>query len=62
MKKTIAILTATRAEYGLLKTIIKSLILDGTFNIKVVVTAAHLSSEFGMTCKEIEEDGIKIDR
>ena len=61
-KKTIAVLTATRAEYGLLKTIIKALIKDGFFNIKVIVTAAHLSPEFGMTCKEIEADGIEIDK
>ena len=62
MKKTICVFTATRAEYGLLKTIIKALIKDGSFNIKTVVTAAHLSPEFGMTCQEIEDDGIKIDR
>lgn len=61
-KKTIAVLTATRAEYGLLKTIIKALIKDVFFNIKVIVTAAHLSPEFGMTCKEIEADGIEIDK
>ena len=62
MKKTICVFTATRAEYGLLKAIIKALIADETFNIKVVATAAHLSPEFGMTCQEIEDDGIKIDR
>ncbi len=62
MKKTICVFTATRAEYGLLKTIIKTLIADGTFNIKVVATAAHLSPEFGMTYQEIEDDGIRIDR
>lgn len=62
MKKTICVFTATRAEYGLLKTIIKALISDGTFNIKVVATAAHLSPEFGMTYQEIEDDGIRIDR
>ena len=62
MKKTICVFTATRAEYGLLKTIIKALIADGTFNIKVIATGAHLSPEFGMTYQEIEEDGIKIDR
>ena len=61
-KKTIAVLTATRAEYGLLKTIIKALIADDTFDIKVIATAAHLSPEFGMTCQEIEADGIPIDR
>ena len=62
MKKTICVFTATRAEYGLLKTIIKALIADNTFNIKVVATAAHLSPEFGMTYQEIVDDGIKIDR
>ena len=62
MKKTICVFTATRAEYGLLKTIIKALLADKTFNIKVVATAAHLSPEFGMTYQEIEDDGIKIDR
>ena len=62
MKKTICVFTATRAEYGLLKTIIKALLADKTFNIKVVATAAHLSPEFGMTYQEIEDEGIKIDR
>ncbi len=62
MKKTICVFTATRAEYGLLKTIIKTMIADGTFNIKVVATAAHLSPEFGLTYQEIEDDGIRIDR
>lgn len=62
MKKTIAVLTATRAEYGLLKTIIKALTADGSFNVRLVVTGAHLSPEFGLTYHEIEEDGIKIDK
>ena len=62
MKKTICVFTATRAEYGLLKTIIKVLISDGTFNIKLIATGSHLSPEFGLTYREIEDDGIKIDK
>ncbi len=62
MKKTIAIMTATRAEYGLLKPIIKAIISDGTFNVKIIASAAHLSLDFGMTYREIEDDGLKIDR
>ncbi len=62
MKKTITILTATRAEYGLLRPIIKALQDCGEFCVNVVVTGAHLSPEFGQTYKEIEEDGIRIDR
>lgn len=61
MKKTITVLTATRAEYGLLKTIIKALCADGNFEVKIAVTAAHLSPEFGFTINEIENDGFKID-
>lgn len=61
MKKKICILTATRAEYGLLKPIIKKLIITKEFDVRVVATGAHLSTEFGLTYREIEKDGIEID-
>lgn len=59
--KTITVLTATRAEYGLLKPIIVALKQVEGLDIKVAVTGAHLSPEFGLTYKEIESDGINID-
>lgn len=59
--KRICILTATRAEYGLLKPIINKLIADTNYDVRVVATGAHLSAEFGLTYKEIKNDGIKID-
>lgn len=59
--KKISILTATRAEYGLLKPIIEKLTSISEFDVRVVVTGAHLSPEFGLTYKEIEQDGIVID-
>lgn len=52
-------MTATRAEYGLLKPVI--LKLREEFDVRVVVTGMHLSPEFGLTYKEIENDGILID-
>lgn len=58
--KRIAVLTATRAEYGLLKKIIEKLRLCDEFETDVLVTGMHLSPEFGMTYKEIEKDGIPI--
>lgn len=61
MKKKISILTATRADYGLLKQIIKKLLAVSDFDVRVVVTGAHLSPEFGLTYREIEQDGIIID-
>jgi len=60
MKKKICILTATRAEYGLLRPIILKLMNVPEFDISVVVTGAHLSPEFGLTYKEIESDKITI--
>ncbi|MDT4763428.1 UDP-N-acetylglucosamine 2-epimerase [Sphaerochaeta sp. PS] len=62
MKKIISILTATRAEYGLLHPLILKLQKLGAFDVRVVVTGAHLSPEFGLTYKEIEEDNIEIDK
>jgi GDP/UDP-N,N'-diacetylbacillosamine 2-epimerase (hydrolysing) len=61
MKKTICIVTGTRAEYGLLRPIIKQLIASDRFVIKIVVTGMHLSEDFGFTYKEIEADGLAID-
>lgn len=62
MRISIGILTATRAEYGLLKPIIKKLKEIDDFDIKIIVTGAHLSSEHGLTYQEIERDGIAIDK
>lgn len=61
MKKIISVLTATRAEYGLLKPIIAKLNKFEEFDVKIVATGAHLSPEFGLTYQEIEKDGFLID-
>lgn len=60
--KKIVILTATRAEYGLLKPLMTELSADSYYETKIAVTGMHLSPEFGMTVKEIEADGIPIDK
>lgn len=60
--KKIIVLTATRAEYGLLAPIIKKLKKELEFEVKVVATGAHLSPEFGMTVNEIQKDGVIVDK
>lgn len=60
--KKIVILTATRAEYGLLAPIIKKLNKEPEIDVRVVATGTHLSPEFGMTVNEIKKDGIAIDK
>ena len=60
--KKIAILTATRAEYGLLAPVIRKLNMEPEIDVRVVVTGMHLCREFGMTVDEIRQDGVHIDR
>lgn len=60
--KKIGIVTATRAEYGLLSPVIKKLDQNPSFDVRVIVTGAHLSPEFGLTYREIEKDKIEIDQ
>lgn len=59
--KKIAIVTATRAEYGILKPLIVALKKESEFDTKLIVTGTHLLKEYGETYKLIEEDGIEID-
>ena len=60
MKKNIAIATGSRAEYGLLKNLIRLIDDSDKFNLQLLVTGSHLSEKYGLTFKEIEKDGIKI--
>ena len=58
--KKICVITGTRAEYGLLKPLIKKISDDSGVELQLVVTGMHLSPEFGLTYREIEEDGFEI--
>lgn len=60
--KKIVILTATRAEYGLLKPLMTGMLADPYYDVRIAVTGMHLSPEFGSTVKEIEYDGLSIDK
>lgn len=57
----IGVVTGTRAEYGLLYWLMKEIQADPDLKLQVLVTGMHLSPEFGLTYKVIEEDGFKID-
>lgn len=57
---SIAVLTATRAEYGLLRLVITRLVSKGV-DTRILVTGMHLSLAFGMTVSEITDDGFDID-
>jgi GDP/UDP-N,N'-diacetylbacillosamine 2-epimerase (hydrolysing) len=61
MKRKICLVTGSRAEYGLLKPLLEGVHDDEDLQLQLVVTGMHLSREFGLTYREIEEDGFSID-
>jgi len=58
--RKIAVFTGTRAEYGLLYWIIKSLEEAEQAELQLIVGGMHLSPEFGYTIEQIEQDGFPI--
>lgn len=62
MNRKICIITGTRAEYGLLRWVMQGIKGDNELTLQIIVTGMHLSPEFGLTYKAIEQDGFLIDR
>ena len=58
--RKICVVTGTRAEYGLLRPLIKKIDEDLELELQLIVTGMHLSPEFGLTYDEIIKDGFKI--
>jgi UDP-N-acetylglucosamine 2-epimerase (non-hydrolysing) len=59
MSRKIAVITGTRAEYGLLYWSMREL-QTRDVELHLIVTGAHLSPDHGMTVKQIEADGLPI--
>lgn len=59
--RKIAVVTGTRAEYGLIKNILKKIEESNCLQLKLIVTGTHLSEKYGNTINEIIEDGFNID-
>lgn len=52
----ICVVTGTRAEYGLLYWLMKEIDSDSELELQIIVTGMHLSPEFGLTYKVIEQE------
>ncbi|WP_411972627.1 UDP-N-acetylglucosamine 2-epimerase [Sphingobacterium sp. Lzh-3] len=59
--KKICVVTATRAEYGLLRPLMDLIQHSDRMLLQIIATGTHLSAEFGLTYKQIEADGFLID-
>ncbi|NKB20020.1 MAG: UDP-N-acetylglucosamine 2-epimerase (hydrolyzing) [Alphaproteobacteria bacterium] len=60
-KRRIAVVTGTRAEFGLLTPIMHAINAQPELELQTIATGMHLSHEFGMTFQTIENEGFKID-
>jgi GDP/UDP-N,N'-diacetylbacillosamine 2-epimerase (hydrolysing) len=61
MTRKICVVTGSRADYGLLRSVMQGIKNDPNLIIQVIATGMHLSPTFGLTYKEIESDGFFID-
>lgn len=59
-KKKICVISATRAEYGILKPLILKLKKCREWETQVILTGAHLLEKLGSTYREAERDRIEI--
>ena len=58
--KNICVVTGTRAEFGLLRQLMELLENSIEFNLQIVATGTHLSTEFGFTIEEVSSTGFTI--
>jgi UDP-N-acetylglucosamine 2-epimerase (non-hydrolysing)/GDP/UDP-N,N'-diacetylbacillosamine 2-epimerase (hydrolysing) len=59
-KRTIAVITTSRADYSHLYWPLRELAAHPDVDLKLVVMGSHLSPEFGLSAREIQKDGIAI--
>jgi UDP-hydrolysing UDP-N-acetyl-D-glucosamine 2-epimerase len=59
-RRSIAVLTTTRADYGVLRSLIREIAADAALELRLLVTGTHLSPAHGQTVREIEADGFPI--
>ncbi|KOA21126.1 UDP-N,N'-diacetylbacillosamine 2-epimerase (hydrolyzing) [Clostridium homopropionicum DSM 5847] len=60
LKRKIAVITGTRADYGIYYSVLKAIENNPKLDLNLIVCGMHLSPEFGYTVEEIEKDGFFI--
>ena len=58
--RTIAVITTSRADYGILRPVLSEIVAASDLQLKLIVSGTHLSPQHGHTVDEIERDGFPI--
>jgi GDP/UDP-N,N'-diacetylbacillosamine 2-epimerase (hydrolysing) len=56
----VGILTSSRADFGIYLPMVKKLFQDSYFQPEIIAFGTHLSTKFGMTINEIENEGFTV--
>jgi GDP/UDP-N,N'-diacetylbacillosamine 2-epimerase (hydrolysing) len=56
----IAVLTSSRADYGIYLPLLKKLKIDAFFKLKIIAFGTHLSESHGKTINHIQDDGFEV--
>jgi UDP-hydrolysing UDP-N-acetyl-D-glucosamine 2-epimerase len=59
-KRKILYISGTRADYGLMKSVLKAINSHPELKLEIVATGMHLMPEFGLTIDEIKNDGFIV--
>jgi UDP-N-acetylglucosamine 2-epimerase (non-hydrolysing) len=59
--RKVCVVTGSRAEYGLLRWLIRAIDEHESLELQVLVTGSHVGDRFGSTVDEIIADGVTID-
>jgi UDP-hydrolysing UDP-N-acetyl-D-glucosamine 2-epimerase len=60
-RRKICVVTGTRADYGLLRELMRQVAANQALALQIAVTGMHLAPEFGLTVNQIEADGLPVD-
>jgi UDP-hydrolysing UDP-N-acetyl-D-glucosamine 2-epimerase len=60
MVRKVAVVTGTRAEYGILKPLLDRIVESNDLELNLMVTGLHLLGEYGLTINEIKKDRFEI--
>lgn len=56
----IAVLTSSRADFGIYLPLLRALVSDPFFDLKIIAFGSHLSPTFGMTIEQITSEGFNV--
>jgi UDP-hydrolysing UDP-N-acetyl-D-glucosamine 2-epimerase len=61
-RRKICAVTTSRADFGLLSGLLKTIQSDSALQLQVIASGMHMAPAFGRTWRDIESEGIRIDR